>query len=198
MREYCKESKKSIIEYKFANANQKRFISHNNPVRVELVDFDPSEWDYFNHEGAEFRFRFTYDARNENHAKFYVHSGYAYKIARNGVRLLACNSQAQFKRVNSPGSDPGNRFFSSVTIDPSKKCPTPFKGYSIQIYERGTKVFSDFGDKPCTYKVKCEGQCQKEDLEIKTSGYPGYWCFTPPMQAELKRLTQKIQKTKLD
>jgi hypothetical protein len=196
MREHCRDSKKSVVEYKFKNKPQRKFISHKNPISVEVRDYDSSDWDYFNKKGAEITFYLPIiDGLPES--VWTVARGYGYKVLANKVRIIDCTAGIGSTLNKFSENLPDENFIGRISIDENKVCPQEYNGCSIKIYERGVKVFEDFGQAPCKYKIKCEGRCEKSDLEITTTSHPGFWCFTPPMQQELRRLTEKINRTKL-
>jgi hypothetical protein len=193
MAEYCKDGDKPIVKYSFNGGTQRMFKTKLSPIDIEVKE---SPVDGSNNSNAEgYGVGFVPGNGNGSFQWFTVTDhkiiqiptsipdvyGYLPRIA-----LKLCG-QKKFNIIQPSVCNGADLYTgclatvliaSNLQIDLNRKCPSPDKKRcSILVTHKGKIIYSDQGDCPVSFIVKC-GKCEENEIECPSIVYPYYCCHS--------------------
>jgi hypothetical protein len=200
---HCSLGDKPIIKYRFKDDTKDRiFKSKYAPIEVITKPLPLEASDGYRAEG--FQLTTKEFAASTPVSNLYVDFKLWYFPASvnhptgKGITGLNCGKKwSEIPRnleINPyTGGYTSNYLYEIISIDYSKKCPTPnSERCSIEIKYNGLIIFQDQGKCPVDYSIQC-GKCPDGQHECESKVYPYYCCSSCADTAQkIKELASKV------
>jgi len=190
---YCKAGDKPTIDYQFNNGSKRVYKSDFAPIDVTVKEA-PKYIDADKYDNEGFQINYVITDRNQPRSTIVI--AYDVKLFPEfggywGLIRVPCGGNPAILSTFTGGVA---IYPDSITVDKSVKCPVASnKKCTIEVKHKGIIIYSDQGNCPCNFTIKC-GNCNDNEQECKSNKYPGYCCI--PCQGTASKINNLAAKVR--